>query len=187
MPKPKSSCAALTKNPRRAGLCDAAVALSKLNRFREALDETKIAIRLDPTIAYVFYARSLVLMRTGHYRSATEAVREAIRLDGDNPEQFYVLAWLLSNDVRWNESLDTVDRALELAPAACRQPGTAWPRAAGARPPGRGKASFRRGAGRRSTQCRRTPFPRQATFGRWRRRGARSPVGSPSTRSAHEE
>ena len=34
-----------------------AAAISSLNRFPEALRESKTAIALDPTLAYAFYAR----------------------------------------------------------------------------------------------------------------------------------
>ncbi len=55
------------------------IALSHLSRIGEAQQEVALAIEGDPTQAYSFYARSLVMIRAGRPPAALEAIREAVR------------------------------------------------------------------------------------------------------------
>jgi len=93
------------------------VALRQLGGVKAALEESENAIRLDPTSSYVFYARSLVLIRANRSPEALQAVREAIRLDSDcDPDYFMILGALLFDKQEWSGCLAALDRALSLDP-----------------------------------------------------------------------
>ena len=85
------------------------VALSRQKKLPQALAESETAIGLDPTNAYAFYARSLVLIVAKRPREALAAVRDAIQLRNDNPEYFLVLAALLFDKEQWNDALAMID------------------------------------------------------------------------------
>ena len=108
---------ALAKNPDDA-LAHAmlAVALSRLKKLPEALKESQKAIGLNPTSAYVFYARSLIFIRADRSSDALCAIRNAIQLDATDPDYLHILAALLFDNRDWSECIATLDRALSIDP-----------------------------------------------------------------------
>ncbi len=98
-----------------AGRAAALLGASDPSRFIEALDLFEAAIRLDPQHAAAKLALADLLLSRYNNREALPLYREVLKTDAENPQALFGLARSQYFD-HSRAALDTVRRALELAP-----------------------------------------------------------------------
>ncbi len=83
---------------------------------REELDLLARDARLVPEDGLLQYRYGLALYQNGMLDQAEQALRAACRLEPDNDQFLFFLAVFLDNYHRYDEALETVDRAVQLRP-----------------------------------------------------------------------
>ncbi|MFK7904855.1 MAG: tetratricopeptide repeat protein [Chitinophagales bacterium] len=83
-------------------------------KTKEALEEAKVAIGLDPSEDFSHYILAMAYLEDDLLEDAEKTIREAIRLNPYNPEYFNVLGILSFNRRKMEEALDYFEQSLAL-------------------------------------------------------------------------
>lgn len=87
-----------------------------LRRITEAKREARLAIELDPTCAFAYFALGVVLLKQRRADEAREAFREAIRLAPENATFHGHLGASELLDQRWSRALEAAEQGLAKDP-----------------------------------------------------------------------
>lgn len=79
-----------------------------------ALDEVKMAIAADPTMAAAFNLRGLIYANLGDHGLAEESFRRALALDRNDADVMHNFAWYLCQQRRFPEAGDLFKQALQV-------------------------------------------------------------------------
>jgi type IV pilus assembly protein PilF len=79
-----------------------------------ALDEVKLAIQADPTIAAAFNLRGLIYAGLGDDQLAEESFRRALQMDGRDADAMHNFGWYLCQRKRFDEANALFLRALAI-------------------------------------------------------------------------
>lgn len=106
----------LADDPQSAlALAMRAACLGSLAKNRQAQQDARAAIELDPECDYAFYALSIIYMCRGRQRAAHKMIREALRI-APLPDYFQQLGDIHFREKRFRQSLDATEKALSLNP-----------------------------------------------------------------------
>ena len=79
-----------------------------------ALDETKQALNIDPTLLEAYSLRGLIYMRLNDLRLAEESFRRALTIDPNDPNVLHNYGWMQCQQGRLAEAVQTFTRALNV-------------------------------------------------------------------------
>lgn len=119
---------------------DLASAYFSRGQMTVALDEVKLAIAADPTVAAAFNLRGLIYASLGDERLAEESFRRALQLDARDADSMQNYAWYLCQQKRFGEADQMFEQALAvpqyrdslrtlLAQGVCLARGGQWTKA----------------------------------------------------------
>ena len=91
---------------------DLASAYFSRGQMTVALDEVKLAIAADPTVAAAFNLRGLIYASLGDERLAEESFRRALQLDARDADSMQNYAWYLCQQKRFGEANQMFEQAL---------------------------------------------------------------------------
>ena len=91
---------------------DLASAYFSRGQMTVALDEVKLAIAADPSVAAAFNLRGLIYASLGDERLAEESFRRALQLDGRDADSMKNYAWYLCQQKRFGEANQMFEQAL---------------------------------------------------------------------------
>ena len=91
---------------------DLASAYFSRGQMTVALDEVKLAIAADPSVAAAFNLRGLIYASLGDDRLAEESFRRALQLDGRDADSMQNYAWYLCQQKRFGEANQMFEQAL---------------------------------------------------------------------------
>ncbi len=93
---------------------------SQQGKTREALDDLRIAVAIDPTDLFVRNAYGLLLGRLERWPEAFPVLRETAAMAPDSPMALYSLGWALERTGELDEARDCFERTVELDPSFAR-------------------------------------------------------------------
>lgn len=91
-------------------------ALNDLGRYQEAVPFLEEAVKREPHNPDAWNGLATALWGTGNMKAAEEAARRGIELEDDVPEFHSNLANIFTDQQKYPEALEALDKALELAP-----------------------------------------------------------------------
>ena len=104
----------LGRDQEAALLCNRAIALSKLERYDEALTAYDLAIRFDPDNAKMHRDRGTTLAELKRYGDALDSYIAAINLAPNDAASHFGRAMMLAGLNRFKEAVKAYDRAIDL-------------------------------------------------------------------------
>jgi tetratricopeptide (TPR) repeat protein len=108
---------ALAEEPEHAGAHSLlGVCLAQLDRGEEAVAAANEGLRLDPSAAYSYYARALVLHGALKPALAAKDMEDAIRIDPTDPDYCAFLARIYEDQLKFRKSLSMAERGLAIDP-----------------------------------------------------------------------
>jgi tetratricopeptide (TPR) repeat protein len=93
-----------------------AICLLERDQNAEALREADEAIKLEPQVPFIHYARGLAQLAADRPRDAEISAREAILLDPENASWYSLLARAEFVRRRWTQSLEAAEQGLSFDP-----------------------------------------------------------------------
>lgn len=101
---------------------DLATLLSLTGRAREALEQVRASVRLEPRVAEHHYRLGLALHEAGEVGSVVAALEEAVRLDPRHDRALYNLGLAYAGQARMDEAAGVLGRAEAVNPGDPRIP-----------------------------------------------------------------
>jgi type IV pilus assembly protein PilF len=89
-----------------------AVGYFELGQTKDALDELKQSIVVDPTYAEAYSLRGLIYMRLNDFRFAEESFRKALSMSPQDANVMQNLGWLLCQQAKYPEAQQLFSQAL---------------------------------------------------------------------------
>ena len=93
------------------------LALHKLKRYEESLQDITTAIGLEPSAPEYYYSRGVTLHEMKRYEEALQDKSEAIKLDPSNPKYYYSRGVTLHAMKHYEEALQDKSEAVKLDPS----------------------------------------------------------------------
>lgn len=107
----------IDRDPNNAGYYERrSVALHRLKRYEEALQDDAKAIELDPENAVYYHSRAVTLHAMGNYEQALENRTKAIELNPENAAYYHTRAVTLHAMEKYEEALEDRTKAVTLDP-----------------------------------------------------------------------
>ena len=100
-----------------------ALCLTERKLFKEATEEARQAIVLEPDLPFAHYAHAHVLADRNRPEEALQAVSEAVRLDPYDADFCALEAQCQHNLKQWSKCLAAAERGLEVKPIPPVDPG----------------------------------------------------------------
>ncbi len=93
-----------------------ALTLANLDRYREAMDEARHAVSLNPEHPGFHFILAVVLHDTGNYPEAMHSIDEALRLNADDIRFFRLKANIHLAQAQWKDAIRVAEQGLRIDP-----------------------------------------------------------------------
>lgn len=93
-----------------------ALTLANLDRYREAMDEARHAISMNPEQAGLHFILAALMHDTGNYLQAMSSIDEALRLNADDIRFFRLKAGIHLAQAQWKDAIRVAEQGLRIDP-----------------------------------------------------------------------